>query len=78
MPQEIIVSSSLKVGAPAMIGVVKHFVGRRETRTEVPITLLSLTTLKVGNGNGIRQIISSITVDGETSHERAERPQKCG
>jgi len=39
MPQEVLVSSSLKVGQ-TMPGIVKHFVGRREQRTTVPITML--------------------------------------
>jgi hypothetical protein len=66
MPQEILVSSSLKVGE-TMPGIVKHFVGRRERRTPVPITLLSATQLRIGD-NDVRQIICAVTESGQTSY----------
>ena len=67
MPQEVIVSASLKVGGPPMIGTVKHFVGRREHRTPAPITLLSATQLRIGD-NDVRQIICAATESGQTSY----------
>jgi len=67
MPQEVIVSASLKVGGPPMIGTVKHFVGRREHRTPAPITLLSATQLRIGD-NDVRQIICAVTESGQTSY----------
>jgi hypothetical protein len=67
MPQEVIVSASLKVGGPPMIGTVKHFVGRREHRTSAPITLLSATQLRIGD-NDVRQIICAVTESGQTSY----------
>ena len=67
MPREVTVSSSLKIGQ-AMQGTIKHFVGRREERTSVPVTLVNDGTLRIGNGNDVRQIISTIITDGEANH----------
>src|SRR6516162_9228449 len=67
MPLEVTVSSSLKIGQ-AMQGTIKHFVGRREERTSVPVTLVNDGTLRIGNGNDVRQIISTIITDGEANH----------
>ena len=67
MPQEVIVSASLKVGGPPMIGTVKHFLGRREHLAPAPITLLSATQLRIGD-NDVRQIICAVTESGQTSY----------
>jgi hypothetical protein len=67
MPQEVLVSSSLKVGQ-TMQGTVKCFVGRREERVAAPITLLSAGALRIGHGNDTRQIISTIVTDGKANH----------
>jgi hypothetical protein len=66
MPQEVLVSSSLKVGQ-TLEGTIKHFIGRREHRTPAPITLLSETQLRIGD-NDVRQVICAVTESGQTSY----------
>ena len=62
MPEEVLVSSSLTVGK-TMPGTLKHFANGKEQRTPAPVTLLSASTLRIGDGD-IRQIVASSTQDG--------------
>ena len=61
MPEEVLVSSSLTVGK-TMPGTLKHFANGKEQRTPAPVTLLSASTLRIGDGD-IRQIVASSTQD---------------
>jgi len=63
---EIIIKSQLTIGK-TVPGVIKHYVGQREQQTPAPITMLSASTLRIGDDDE-RRIVSVLHHNGETNY----------